>query len=124
LFDILKKAIAIEDKKDITALILMCNHLYYFTSDLNNASSAIKGPNPDQLKKKASLKAATMKAADDCISYALTAESFLESIPSKNPMQKANYKIIIGNLSDLYSIKKNQLKVDEYERKNKAADNQ
>jgi hypothetical protein len=39
-------------------------------------------------------------------------------------MQKANYKIIIGNLSDLYSIKKNQLKVDEYERKNKAADNQ
>ena len=124
LFDILKKAIAIEDKKDITALMLMCNHLYYFTSDLNNAASAIKGPNPDQLKKKASLKAATMKAADDCISYALAAESFLESIPSKNPMQKANYKIIIGNLSDLYSIKKNQLKVDEYEKKNKAADNQ
>jgi hypothetical protein len=119
---VLKKAIAIEDKKDITALMLMCNHLYYYTSDLNNAASAIKGPNPEQLKKKASLKAATMKAADDCITFALAAESFLESIPSKNPTQKANYKIIIGNLSDLYSIKKNQLKVDEYEKKNKAAD--
>jgi hypothetical protein len=120
--ELLKKAIAIEDKKDITALMLMCNHLYYVTSDLSNAASAIKGPNPEQLKKKASLKAATMKAADNCITYALAAESFLESIPSKNATQKANYKIIIGNLSDLYSIKKNQLKVDEYEKKNKAAD--
>jgi len=122
LTEVLKKAIAIEDKKDILSLMLMCNYLYNYTSDLNNATSAIKGPNPDQLKKKASLKAKTMKVADECISYLLTAEAFFTAIPSKTTLQKANYKMIIGNLSDMYFIKKNQLKVEEYEKKNKAAD--
>ncbi len=122
LIDVLKKGIAIEDKKDITALMLMCNYMYNYTSDLNNTASSIKGPNPEQLKKKASLKAATMKVADDCISYLLTAEAFLTAIPSKTTLQKANYKMIIGNLGDMYFIKKNQLKVEEYEKKNKAAD--
>jgi hypothetical protein len=122
LTDVLKKAIAIEDKKDITALTLMCNHLYYKTSDINNAASAIKGPNPEQLKKKASLKAAALKMADECIENLLSVETYFNAIPSKTTLQKANYKMIIGNLGDMYFIKKNQLKVDEYEKKNKAAD--
>jgi hypothetical protein len=122
LTDVLKKAIVIEDKKDITALMLMCNHLYNKTSDLNDAASLIKGPNPDQLKKKASMKAAAMKVADECISNALKVETFFESIQTKSKAQKLNYKLIIGTLSNLYYIKKNQLKVDEYEKKNKAAD--
>ena len=122
LTDVLKKAIVIEDKKDITALMLMCNHLYNKTSDINDAASVIKGPNPDQLKKKASMKAAAMKVADECISNALKVETFFESIQTKSKAQKLNYKLIIGTLSNLYYIKKNQLKVDEYEKKNKAAD--
>jgi hypothetical protein len=120
--DVLNKAIVIEDKKDVTALMLMCTHLFYQASDLNNNASAIKGPNPDQLKKKAAMKAAAMKVADECISNALKVETFFDAIPTKSKAQKLNYKLIIGNLSDLYYIKKNQLKIDEYEKKNKTAD--
>ena len=68
------------------------------------------------------MKAAAMKVADECISNALKVETFYESIQTKSKAQKLNYKIIIGTLSNLYYIKKNQLKVDEYEKKNKAAD--
>lgn len=120
--DVLNKAIVTEDKKDVTALMLMCTYLYYKTSDLNNAASAIKGPNPDQLKKKASMKAAAMKVADECILNALKVEAFFDSIPTKSKAQKLNYKLIVGTLSDLYYIKKNQLKIDEYEKKIKASD--
>jgi hypothetical protein len=120
--EMLKKSIAIEDKKDITALMLMCNHLLRKASEIENAAFAIKGPNPDQLKKKASMKAAALKVADECISNAIKVETFFDSITTKTLAQKANYKLIIGKLSDLYSIKKNQIKVEEYEKKNKAAD--
>jgi len=122
LTEVLKKAIAIEDKKDVTSLMLMCNHLYNKTTEINNAASIIKGPNPEQLKKKASMKATAMKVADECISNALKVETFFDSIATKSKAQKLNYKLIVGTLSDLYYIKKNQLKIDEYEKKIKAAD--
>ncbi|MCX6294158.1 MAG: hypothetical protein NT127_07685, partial [Sphingobacteriales bacterium] len=53
---------------------------------------------------------------------ALIVERFFDSIPEKTKAQKTNYKIIIGKLSDLYSLKENKLKIEEYEKKNKAAD--
>jgi hypothetical protein len=63
-----------------------------------------------------------MKVADECILNALKVEAFFDSIPTKSKAQKLNYKLIVGTLSDLYYIKKNQLKIDEYEKKIKASD--
>jgi hypothetical protein len=57
-----------------------------------------------------------------CISYAEKAVKYYEAIPSKTQMQKANYKITLGYLSDIYSIKKNPAKAAEYDKKNAAAD--
>jgi hypothetical protein len=122
LTSILKKTIEIESKEDVSSLSLMCKHLYNRSSDLLSASAAIKGPNPDNLKKKAALKADAMKFVDQCITYAESAVTAYESLSKKTLMQKADYRIILGYLSELYGLKKNQPKVDYYEKKYAAAE--
>lgn len=120
LSNVLKKAIAIE--KDNEASMLMCNHLFNMAADLLNASNAIKSNKPEEVKKKNDLKAQANKTMDECITYAESSVKYFESLPTMKPVQKANYKIVLGYLSDIYSIKNNPKKSAEYETKNKAAD--
>jgi len=124
LTQLLKKAIEIESKEDVSSLSLMCKHLYNRSSDLLAASSAIKGPNmkPDMLKKKNDLKAEGLKFVDQCITYSENAVAAYEANTSKTLMQKADYRIILGYLSELYGVKKNQPKAEYYEKKYAAAE--
>jgi hypothetical protein len=117
----LKNTMAIE-KDDNTANVLMCNHLYNMSSELVNATNAIKAPKGDDIKKKNDLKAASNRAMDECIAYSEMAVKFFESNPNKSNLQKANYKIVLGYLSDIYTLKKNPAKAAEYEKKYAAAD--
>jgi len=120
--DVLRKAIAIEGNKDVSAKMLMCFYLHNYTYELSDSANAIKSSNPVLQKKKSNFKYLALKVADDCINYALIIERFFDSIPEKTKAQKTNYKIIIGKLSDLYAFKENKIKIEEYEKKNKAAD--
>ena len=122
LTEIIKKAIDNEEKTDITATSLMANHLYNMSADMLNTSNMIKSTKPDDVKRKSELKAAANKSMDECIIYAVNVERFFEAIPNKTPIQKANYKIALGYLSDIYSLKKNPVKIAEYEKKKAAAD--
>ncbi len=122
LTETLKNAIANENIEDISATVLMANHLFNMSADLLNASNIIKSTKPDDVKKKADLKAAANKSMDECITHAETAVKFYEAIPSKTGGQKANYKIVLSYLIDIYGIKNNKAKVAEYEKKNAAAD--
>ena len=56
---------------------------------------------------------------DECITYSESSVKYFESLPTMKPVQKANYKIVLGYLSDIYSIKNNPKKSAEYETKNK-----
>ena len=118
----IKKAIANEDKAEITATMLMCNHLYNMSADLVNNSNMIKGTKPEDVKKRNDMKAVANKSMDECILFSEMALKYYEAIPSKTPVQKANYKIVLGYLSDIYGLKKNPAKAAEYEKKNAAAD--
>ena len=119
---ILDKAMDIESKEDNSALVLMCKHLYNRSSELLAESSSIKGPKPEMLKKKADLKAEGMKFVDQCISYSEKAVASFEAMNKKTMMQKADYRITIGYLSELYTVKKNTAKADYYEKKYAAAE--
>lgn len=121
LTSVLKNAIAIETD-DITATMLLTNHLYNYSADQLNAANMIKSTKPEDLKNKNAIKASANNSMDECISYAEKAVKYYEDISSKTPIQKANYKIVLGYLSDIYSIKKNRVKADEYDKKNHAAD--
>lgn len=117
---VLKNVIALE--KDNEGTMLMANHLFNMAADLLNAANAIKSTKPEDVKKKTELKAASNKAMDDCIVYADNAVKYYEGLGEMKPAQKANYKIVLGYLGDIYSIRNNTKKAAEYEAKNKAAD--
>ena len=117
LTEVIKKAIANEDKSDISATMLMTNHLYNLSGDLINNTNAIKGTKPEEVKKKNDLKTAANKSMDDCILYAETALKFYEGLGTPTAGQKANHRIVLGYLSDIYGLKKNAVKAAEYDKK-------
>lgn len=121
---IAKQAIANEEKTEISGTMLICNHLYNMSADLVNNANAIKSTKPEDIKKKNDMKAVANKSMDECIIFSELAIKYFESLASKTEVQKANYKIILGYMADIYSLKKNPVKAAEYQKKNKAADNQ
>jgi tetratricopeptide (TPR) repeat protein len=123
LTEVLKKAIANEKEGDISATVLMANHLFNMSADLLNASNGIKSNKPEDVKKKADLKTAAFKTMDDCIVYSESAiKVFEEAGKSITNVQKANYKIMIGYMIDIYTLKNNKVKTAEYQKKNTEAD--
>ncbi len=122
LTETLKKAIAAEKADDISATVLMSNHLFNKSSDVLNAANAVKGNKPEDVKKRNDFKATANKQMDECILYSDKAVKFYEAIPSRTPAQNANFKIVLSYLIDIYNVKKNPAKVAEYEKKNALAD--
>ncbi|MFT3912410.1 MAG: hypothetical protein QM737_23485 [Ferruginibacter sp.] len=114
--------IAIEADTAIDATVLMTNHLFNTAADMLNASNLIKGTKPEDVKKRNDLKAQANTRMDLTITYADKAAKYFESKPKLTSLQKANYKIMLDHLSEMYGAKGNKAKVAEYEAKNKAAD--
>ena len=119
---IIKKAIDNEEKTDVSASMLMANHLFNMSADMINASKKVVGKKPEDLKKKTELKSMADKSMNECITYSEKLINYFEAISSKTPIQKANYKIVLGYLSDIYFQKNNPTKAAEYDKKNAAAD--
>ena len=118
-----KQAISIEDKAEISGTILICNHLYNMSADLYNNATVIKSTKPEDIKKKNDMKVLAVKSADECIVYSDLAIKFYESLPARTDIQKANYKIILNYMEDIYTnIKKIPAKSAEYQKKIKIAD--
>jgi len=119
---VLQQAINNEPNGDVTATVMMANHLFNVAADELNASNMIKSTKPEDVKKKADLKTQAHKTMDECIKYAETAEKHYDGLPNLTGGQKANYKIMIGYLGDIYSLKNNKAKTAEYEKKNAESD--
>ncbi len=122
LTDAIKRAIDNESAEDVLATVLMSNHLFNMSADVLNASNLIKSTKPDEVKKKNELKAQAHKTMDDCLVYSDKAVKFYEGLSNKTAIQKANYKILLGYMIDIYSLKNNKVKMAEYEKKNASAD--
>lgn len=113
---VLQQAIAVDP--GIDASMLMTNNLYNDASDLTNAAAVIKSNKPADVKKKAELKAEGNKKMDEAITYATKVEDYYApKVSELKPGQKANYKIVLGYLSDIYSLKGDTKKSAEYEKK-------
>ena len=115
LTSVLKKAIAID--KGIDATVLMANHTYNMASDAVSAASMVKGTKPEDVKKKAELKAISNRKMDDCIVYSDQVVKFYEGMPELKAKQAANLKIVLGYLTDIYNLKGDAKKSAEYEKK-------
>jgi len=113
--------LAIANDKGIDATLLMANHLFNAASDLSIASSLVKGAKPEDVKKKKDLMTASNKAMADYIPYGETAIKYFEGQPTLKPEEKAKYRIVLGNMSDVYSAKNDTKKAAEYDKKKRAA---
>lgn len=116
---VLQQAIAVDPGIDAT--MLLTNQVYNEASDLTNAAAIIKSKKPEDVKKKAELKAAGDKKMDETITYATKVVAYYEpKVDELKPGQKANYKIALGYLSDIYSLKGDAKKSAEYDKKRAA----
>lgn len=115
LTEYLKKAIANDKGND--ANMLMTNHLYNVAADMTGAAIAIKGTKPEDLKKKKDMMSAATKMMDEFIPYAENSIKYFEAQPTLKPVQKGNYKIVLGYMSEVYNMKKDVKKAAEYDKK-------
>ncbi|MEO6490360.1 MAG: hypothetical protein ABIO04_10505 [Ferruginibacter sp.] len=116
LYNVLK--IAIASDTGIDATILMANHLYNMFVEYSNGATMVKGTKAEDVKKKSDMKAMANKKMDECISYSEQAVKYFEpKVSTLKPSQKANYKIILDYLSELYKIKGDSKKSADYEKK-------
>lgn len=113
--------IAIGADKGIDATVLMVNHLFNQSADYLSASNLIKSAKPDDVKRKAELKAKANSTMDETITYANSAVKFFEAQPTLKPHQKASYVIILDHLSEMYGVKNDTKKVAEYDARKTAA---
>ena len=112
LTELLSKAIA--NDNGIEATVLMTNHLYNIAADLSGAATMIKGAKPDDVKKKADLKAKANKAMDEVIVHANKVLAFYSGKKELKGIEKANQKITSGYLVDIYELKGDTKKSAEY----------
>lgn len=115
---VLKAAIA--NDKGIDATVLMTKHLYNVSSDLSIAANLVKGPKPEDLKKKAALVAETNKKMDEFLSYGQQVAAYFAAQPTLKPIQKATYQELLSNMSEVYNYKKNTAKAAEMDKKRAA----
>ncbi len=108
---------AMSDKLTAVLKSVMANHTYNIASDAVTAVNLVKGTKPEDVKRKNELKAASNKKMDECIVYADQVAKFYEGKTDLKPKQVANYKIVLGYLSDIYNLKGDAKKAAEYEKK-------
>ncbi len=115
LTSVLKMAIASDTGIDAT--VLLANHYYNMASDYLTATSLVKGTKPDDVKKKNELKVLSTKNMDECIIYSDLAVKYFEPKTKLKAIQSANYKIVLSYLSEIYNLKGDKKKADEYDKK-------
>ncbi len=109
---------ALVAKPDYTeATVLMAKHIYNLSFDIQDEQRAIKGTKPEDVKKRADLKAKLMAKNDEMIRFAEKAYEVYNSKTELKAIEKGNFKMIADLLSTAYDLKGNSAKAEEYRKK-------
>ncbi len=112
--EILRKVLAIKNSPE--ANMLMTRHLYNDVYDLQEAIKKNTGTKPADEKKKMELKATSIKVATECIKYAEMGVKLYASKTTLKPIDKANYKNVVEIVKNMYALKGNKAKEEEYKK--------
>ena len=113
--EVLKKAIAINHTSE--ANFIMANFLYNNSVDIADEARKLKGPKPEDLKKKKELNEQSTKVMNDAIPYAIAVENGYAAIKDPKGSQKLNRKQSLIILRNIYEVKKDAAKLAEYEKR-------
>jgi len=117
--EILKKAIAIKSTSE--ANFLMANYLYNNSIDLSEDARKLHGPKPADLKKKKDTQTLSDAQLTDAIPYAEKVITLFAALTKPKGGEKVNYKQSLVILKNIYEVKKDTVKVAEYDKKIKEA---
>ena len=120
LVEVLKKAIAINSTSE--ANFLMTNFLYNNSVDISEEGRKLKGPKPEDLKKKKELNEQSTKVMNEAIPYAEAVIEKFATIKDPKGSQKLNYKQSLVILKNIYEVKKDTAKMASYEKQIKEAE--
>ena len=120
----IQKSIQNEGKKDVMARLLLNRHLFNVYNDQEKSMKDIKGNKPQDLQAKNKIKQEIDKVSAQFITNSESALSFLDGVSNKTSVQKANQKLVIQMLIEIYSDQKNTQKVSYYEKLETALDKQ
>ncbi|MBL0359419.1 MAG: hypothetical protein IPP72_22295 [Chitinophagaceae bacterium] len=120
LAEVLKKAIAIQSTFD--ANFLIANFLYNHSFDIGEEARKIKGPKPDDLKKRKALEAEAAKLLNDVIPYGESSLSLFAALPKKKTTDKIHYKQVLTMMKNIYDVKKDAAKSVQYDKLIKEAE--
>ncbi len=102
---------AMTSDKGIDATMLMTNHLFNIAAEYSVDETNEKVP-----AKKLERKKKTIEAANAVIPYAEKVMAYLNAIAQPTSRQNADKKNVLGYLMDVYSLKGDNKKADEYDK--------
>jgi tetratricopeptide (TPR) repeat protein len=120
LVETIKKAV--DNKATVEANFLAANYLYNNSIDISEEARKIKGPKPEDLKKKKALEAESLQNLDQAIPYAQAVLDLFPSIAKPKASEKANYRQALSILKNAYDIKKDTAKAAQYDKMLKEAE--
>ena len=112
---VIKKVIP--NDKGIDAIMLMSNHIFNMAADYAGQASIIKGAKPEDIKKKKELNATSLRIMDEYIPYAEQAMKWFQDQPTLKSSQKATFRSLLTNMSDVYIAKGDPKKAAEYDKR-------
>ncbi len=120
LVEVANKAIVIKSTVDIN--FLLANFLYNNSIDVSEEARKLKGPKPDDLKKKKELEAKATATMNESIPYAEAVETLFATLTKPKTSEKINYKQSLVILKNIYEVKKDAAKMAAYDKKIKEAE--
>jgi hypothetical protein len=113
--EVITNALKVDNSANMN--LLMARHLFNVVYDKQEAYKAVKGAKPEDIKKKAAMKADMLKTADDCLKYADVASGLYAKVEKPSFGDKANLKNAYSIMGSIYGLKGNTAKADEYQKK-------
>lgn len=108
---------AIANDKGIDATVLLTKHLYNVSSDLSIEVNKVKGTKPEDVKKKADLTAKTKAAMTDFLTAGDKVAAYYDAQATLKPIEKAKYKELLTNMSEVYTYLKDTKKAADIDKK-------
>ena len=118
--EVMKKAIAIKSTSE--ANFLLANFLYNNSIDLSEEARKIKGAKPEDVKKRKDLQAQSDAAMTSSVPYAEAVVSLFSGIQKPKTSEKINYKQALVILKNIAEVKKDAVKVANYDKMIKATE--
>jgi hypothetical protein len=112
---LLDKAIKIKPNSS-EANFLMANYTYNNSIDISEAAQKIKGPKPEDLKRKKEMNERSVKMMDGAIPYAEKVVDLFGGIAKPKSSEKINYRQSLVILRNIYETKKDLPRADKYDK--------